>query len=54
MVDSLTALTFNAKGEQLAANITTSYDAILETTYKTDATVFEGINNSSDMCTSLN
>lgn len=52
-VDSLTALTFNAQGEQLAANITTSYDAILETTYKEDATVYEGINNSSDMCAAL-
>ena len=52
-VDSLTALTFNAQGEQLAANITTSYDAILETTYKEDATVYEGINNSSDMCKAL-
>ncbi len=53
-VDSLTAMTFNAQGEQLAASITTSYDAILETTYKEDATVYEGINNSSDMCKALN
>ena len=53
-VNSLTALTFNAQGEQLAANITTSYDAILETTYKDDATVNEGIrSNISDMCSSL-
>lgn len=53
-VNSLTALTFNAQGEQLAANITTSYDAILETTYKEDETVNEGIrSNISDMCTSL-
>ena len=53
-VNSLTALTFNAQGEQLAANITTSYDAILETTYKDDDSVIEGIeNNHSDMCVSL-
>lgn len=53
-VNSLTALTFNAQGEQLAANITTSYDAILETTYKNDAAVTEGITSSdSDMCKAL-
>ena len=52
-VDSLTSLTFNAQGEQVAPNITTSYDAILETTYKDDATVYEGINNDSDRCAKL-
>lgn len=52
-VDSLTVLKFNAggKGEKgkgyddEAANITTSYDAILETTYVTDPAVEEGLNN---------
>lgn len=54
-VDSLTALTFNAQGEQLAANITTSYDAILETTYKDNQSVYEGLkSNESDMCKSFN
>ncbi len=53
-VNSLTALTFHhANGEDLAANITTSYDAILETTYKDDATVYTGINDSSDKCMAL-
>ena len=54
-VDSLTALTFRAEGEDLAANITTSYDAILETTYKEDKTVIEGLKTAnSDMCKPLN
>ncbi|MBQ8534287.1 MAG: hypothetical protein IJ463_01235 [Bacilli bacterium] len=53
-VDSLTSLTFNAQGEQVAPNITTSYDAILETTYKDDVTVREGIEDSvSDKCAKL-
>ena len=58
-VDSLTVLAFNAKkpdgtSEKVAANITTSYDAILETTYKEDESVFEGLRSAdSDMCTKL-
>ena len=58
-VDSLTVLAFNAKkpdgtSEKVAANITTSYDAILETTYKEDKSVTEGLTSvDSDMCTKL-
>ena len=57
-VDSLTVLSFNAKGEDgrrenVAANITTSYDAILETTYKDDLSVREGLTDDSDMCKAL-
>ena len=58
-VDSLTVLAFNAKkpdgtSEKVAANITTSYDAILETTYKEDESVLEGLTSAdSDMCTKL-
>lgn len=58
-VDSLTVLAFNAKkpdgtSEKVAANISTSYDAILETTYKDDKAVAEGLSNpDSDICTKL-
>lgn len=58
-VDSLTVLAFNAKkpdgtSEKVAANISTSYDAILETTYKEDEAVAEGLSNpDSDICTKL-
>ena len=55
-VDALTALTFRdqVNDEDLAANITTSYDAILETTYLEDASVIEGLSSTtSDMCMPL-
>lgn len=54
-VDALTALTFRNQttDEDLAANITTSYDAILETTYLEDTRVIEGLTDSSDMCMPL-
>lgn len=53
-VDSLTTLAFNAKDGKSAADITTSYDAILETNYYGDASVEEGLNTMSlDQCKSL-
>ena len=53
-VDSLTTLAFNAKDSKQAADITTSYDAILETTYYGDMSVEEGLRNMTlDQCKSL-
>lgn len=53
-VDSLTTLAFNAKDNKSAADITTSYDAILETNYYGDMSVEEGLHNMSlDQCKSL-
>lgn len=58
-VDSLTVLSFkvsepDGSKENYAANISTSYDAILETVYKEDVTVSEGLTDpDSDMCKSL-
>ena len=56
-VDSLTVLSVKAGGDggkNQAANITTSYDAILETNYYGDASVEEGLNTMSlDQCKSL-
>ena len=53
-VDSLTTLAFNAKDSKQAADITTSYDAVLETTYYGDMTVEEGLNNMTlDHCKSI-
>ena len=53
-VDSLTTLAFNAKDSKQAADITTSYDAILETTYYGDMSVEEGLCNMTlDQCKSL-
>ena len=55
-VDSLTTLSFKAKDasgktNNEAADITTSYDAILETPYKMDVTVDTGFKDKkSDMC----
>ena len=42
-VDSLTTLAFNAKEDTSAADISTSYDAVLETNYYGDASVEEGL-----------
>ena len=57
-VDSLTVLSFKAKNngkeETEAADITTSYDAILESTYYNDFATEEGLNNAnSDQCKAL-
>ncbi len=54
-VDSLTTLAFNANNkEKSAADITTSYDAILETNYYGDLSVEEGLHDSnSDQCKKL-
>lgn len=56
-VDSLTTLSFNAvengKRNNEAANISTSYDAILESNYMSDISTEVGINTDSDMCKSL-
>ncbi|MBR3145790.1 MAG: hypothetical protein IKF47_00860 [Bacilli bacterium] len=53
-VDSLTTLAFNAQDKKTAADITTSYDAILETTNFGDMSVEEGLHNMSlDQCKSL-
>ena len=53
-VDSLTTLAFNAVEDgqktKQAANITTSYDAILESNYYSDIATEVGINTDSDMC----
>lgn len=42
-VDSLTTLAFNAKGDKSSADISTSYDAVLETNYYGDISVEEGL-----------
>jgi len=53
-IDSLTTLAFNAKDEKQAADITTSYDAILETNYYGDMSTEEGLHTMSlDQCKSL-
>lgn len=52
-VDSLTTLAFNSDKEKTAADITTSYDAILETNYYGDISVEEGLNDKSDQCKKL-
>lgn len=51
-VDSLTTLAFNSDKAKSAADITTSYDAILETKYYGNVVVEEGLNDKkSDFCT---
>lgn len=56
-VDSLTTLAFNAVEDgqktKKAADITTSYDAILESNYESDIATEVGINTDSDMCKGL-
>jgi len=53
-VDSLTTLAFNAKDSKSAADITTSYDAILETNNLGDMSVEEGLHNKTlDQCKSM-
>ena len=54
-VDSLTVLSVKGKDDSKeAADITTSYDAILETTYYGDFAVEEGLKNMSlDQCKKL-
>ena len=49
-VDSMTVLGFNAKDDTSAADITTSYDAILESNYYNDFPVEEGLKNNSSIC----
>ena len=58
-IDSLTTLSFNTSstgddGSKEAANISTSYDAILESNYLTDTQTEIGLNTDSDMCKDLN
>ena len=57
-VDSLTAMSFNAKTkngtENVKGNISTSYDAILETNYLTDLAVEEGLQDKNeDACKAI-
>ena len=42
-IDSLTTLAFNSDKEKAAADISTSYDAVLETNYYGDISVEEGL-----------
>lgn len=51
-VDSTTALQYKneANNKEAIGNISTSYDAILETTYSDDFTVAAGLNSNSEMC----
>lgn len=50
-IDSLTTLAFNAKDNKSAADISTSYDAIVESNNYGDLYVEEGLNSSSsDLC----
>ena len=49
-VDSKTSMSFNANGKETVGVISTSYDAILETTYSDDFTVAAGLNSNSEMC----
>ena len=49
-VDSKTSMSFNANGKETVGVISTSYDAILETTYDEDKTVSEALDPNSDMC----
>ena len=50
-IDSLTTLSFNSDKSKSAADISTSYDAILESTYYSDDLVTLGLNNKkSDLC----
>ena len=55
-IDSLTTLSFStsSSGDKEAANISTSYDAILESNYLTDTHTEIGLNTDSDMCKDLN
>lgn len=59
-IDSLTVLSVNSKGSDSAeknkesADITTNYDAIVETTYYSDMAVEEGLHSeNSDYCKNL-
>lgn len=47
-IDSLTTLSFNTDKSKEAADISTSYDAILEANYFTDEMVVEGLNDPKD------
>lgn len=51
-VDSLTVLSFKSDKKTEAANITTSYDAILETNYEDDLT--HELDPNKDLCKSIN
>ena len=58
-IDSLTTLSFNTSSsgnaaDKEAANISTSYDAILESNYLTDTHTEIGLNTDDDMCKDLN
>ncbi len=57
-IDSLTTLNFNSSGndgdKSEAANISTSYDAILESNFLTDTQTEIGLNVDDDMCKDLN
>ena len=54
-IDSLTTLSFSTSSkDKEAANISTSYDAILESNYLTDTHTEIGLNTDDDMCKDLN
>jgi len=57
-IDSFTTLSFNSStgnsnNNKEAANISTSYDAIIESNYLTDTHTEIGLNTDDDMCKSL-
>lgn len=57
-VDSLTTLSFNAKDsskrkDKTAANISTSYDAIIESSYNSDVTTETYLKSGDDRCQAL-
>ena len=52
-IDSLTTLSFNTGDDSQAANISTSYDAVLETNYKSDIDTEINLKINSDRCKNL-
>ena len=52
-IDSLTTLSFNTGTDRQAANISTSYDAVLETNYKSDMDTEINLKINSDKCKNL-
>jgi len=52
-IDSLTTLSFNTGKDRQAANISTSYDAVLETNYKSDMDTEINLKINSDKCKNL-
>ena len=52
-IDSLTTLSFNTGTDRQPANISTSYDAVLETNYKSDMDTEINLKINSDKCKNL-